>query len=93
MDENGSFSHHEATLQELVEYAERLETTEQRYGGNRKGSADKKNGQVGKGKSGSSEGGPEVGHANDGGNRQRKKRAIATFTGPTVGTQAINAKS
>ena len=36
MDENGSFSHHEATLQQIVEYAERLEVTEQRYGGTRR---------------------------------------------------------
>lgn len=85
MDENGSFSHHEATLQEIVEYAERLETTEHRYGGNRKGSADKKNGQVGKGKSGNSEGGPEVGHANDGGNRQRKKTGDCRVHGPNCG--------
>lgn len=85
MDENGSFSHHEATLQEIVEYAERLETTEQRYGGNLKGSAGKKHGQGGNRKSGNSEGGPEVGRANGGGNHQRTKTGDCRVHGPNCG--------
>jgi len=74
MDENGSFSHHEATLQQIVEYAERLEVTEQRYGGNPKGSAVKKNGHSkGNSQGGSSKGSSEVEPANGGGNRHQKK--------------------
>ncbi|MFN9898115.1 MAG: hypothetical protein ACK55Z_04815, partial [bacterium] len=70
MDENGSFSHHEATLQQIVEYAERLEVTEQRYGGNPRGSAVKKTGHQGNTKSGSSKGSSESEPANGGGYRQ-----------------------
>ena len=87
MDENGSFSHHEASLQQIVEYAERLEVTEQRYGGNPKGSAVKKNGQKGNSQSGSSKGGSEVGPANDGRNRQQKhnKTGDCHVHGPNCG--------
>ena len=73
--EDGSFSHHEATLQQIVEYAERLEVTEQRYGGgNPKGSAVKKNGHKGNGQNGSSKGSSEAEPANGGGNRQHKSK-------------------
>ncbi len=66
MDGNGSVSDHEASLKEIVEYAERVEVTEHRYGGNQKGSTVKKNGQQDKEKSRSSQGSSEVGRANDG---------------------------
>jgi len=92
MDENGSFSHHEATLQEIVEYAERLEVTEQRYGGNPKGSAVKKSGQQGKMKSGSSQGGPEAGRANGGGNRQHNKTGDCRVHGPNCGHSSHQCK-
>ncbi len=73
MNENGSLSQHEASLKEIVEYAERLEVTEHGYGGNRKGSVVKNNGQKGKKKSRSSQDSSEVGRANDSGNRQHYK--------------------
>lgn len=95
MDENGSFSHHEATLQEIVEYAERLEVTEHRYGGNSKSSAVKKNGQKGNSKSGNStKGGSESGHANDGGNRQRTngKTGDCRVHGPNCGHSSHQCK-
>ena len=95
MDENGSFSHHEATMQEIVEYAERLEVTEQRYGGNSKSSAVKKNGQKGNSKSGNSfKGGSESGHANDGGNRQRTtgKTGDCRVHGPNCGHSSHQCK-
>jgi hypothetical protein len=87
MDENGSFSHHEATLQQIVEYAERLEVTEQRYGGNPKGSAVKKNGQKGNSQGGSSKGGSEVELANGGRNRHQKqnKTGDCHVHGPNCG--------
>ena len=87
MDENGSFSHHEATLQQIVEYAERLEVTEQRYGGNPRGSAVKKNGHKGNTKSGSSKGSSESEPANGGGNRQpnSNKTGDCHVHGPNCG--------
>ena len=88
MDENGSFSHHEATLQQIVEYAERLEVTEKRYGGgNPKGSAVKKNGHKGNTQSGSSKGSSEVEPANVGGNRhyKSKKTGDCHVHGPNCG--------
>ena len=88
MDENGSFSHHEATLQQIVEYAERLEVTEQRYGGgNPKGSAVKKNGHKGNTQSGSSKGSSEVEPANGGRNRHQKqnKTGDCHVHGPNCG--------
>jgi len=92
MDENGSFSHHEAPLKEIVEYAERLEVTEQRYGGNPKGSAVKKHGHQGKTKSGSSQGSPEAGRANDGGNRQHHKTGDCRVHGPNCGHSSHQCK-
>ena len=94
MDENGSFSHHEATLQEIVEYAERLEVTEQCYGGggNPKGSAIKKNGQQGKMKSGSSQGGPKAGRTNGSGNRQHNKTGDCRVYGPNCGHSSHQCK-
>ena len=87
MDENGSFSHHEATLQQIVEYAERLEVTEQRYGGNPKGSAVKKQGHKGNLQGGSSKGSSEVEPANGGRNRQHKqnKTGDCHVHGPNCG--------
>ena len=88
MDENGSFSHHEATLQQIVEYAERLEVTEHRYGGgNPKGTAVKKNGHKGNSQGGSSKGSSEVEPANGGGNRQQKstKTGDCHVHGPNCG--------
>jgi len=94
MDENGSFSHHDATMQQIVEYAERLEVTEHRYGGNPKGSAVKKNGHQGNNKGGSSKGGPESGRANDGGNRQRNtnKTGDCRVHGPNCGHSSHQCK-
>jgi hypothetical protein len=70
-----------------VEYAERLEVTEQRYGGNPKGSAVKKNGQKGNSQGGSSKGGSEAEPANGGRNRQQKqnKTGDCHVHGPNCG--------
>ncbi len=71
MDESNGFLWHEASLRDIVEYAERLETTEQRYvnhqkAGNPVGNADKR-GPVGNYKVGNlSDGGPELGSAKGG---------------------------
>ena len=88
IDENGSFSHHEATLQQIVEYAERLEVTEHRYGkGNPKGSAVKKNGHKGNSQGGSSKGSSESEPANVSGKRQHKsqKTGDCHVHGPNCG--------
>ena len=51
MDENSMFSQYETPFKDLVDYAERLELTEDRYeksGGNRNGASNSRGGQAGK---------------------------------------------
>ncbi len=92
MDKNGSFSHHQASLKEIVEYAEQLEVTEHCYGGNRKGSAVKNNGQQCKEKSRSSQGSSDMGHDNNGGSRWHNKTGNYRVHGPNCGHSSHQCK-
>ena len=68
MDENNTFSQYETPLKDMVDYAERLEVTEDRYEkATRNGSAHVRQGQAGKAKGGSpNHGTPESGVAKGG---------------------------
>lgn len=70
MDENNTFSQYETPLKDMVDYAERLELTEDRYekaSGNRYGSSHIRQGQAGKAKGGSPGNGvPESGNVKGG---------------------------
>jgi hypothetical protein len=68
MDENNTFSQYETPLKDMVDYAERLEVTEDRYEkATRYGSSNVRQGQAGKAKGGSpNHGTPESGGAKGG---------------------------
>lgn len=90
MDENNMFSQYETPLKDLVDYAERLELTEDKYekgsSGGRYGHSKVRQGQGGKAKSGSSgNGGSESGNAKGGGASNNSKNRDCLIHGVGCG--------
>ena len=96
MDENSMFSQYETPFKDLVDYAERLELTEDRYeksGGNRNGASNSRGGQAGKAKGGNpGNGGPESGVAKGGGASNFSKNRDCLLHGVGCGHNSHSCK-
>ena len=96
MDENNTFSQYETPLKDMVDYAERLELTEDRYekaSGNRYGSSHVRQGQAGKAKGGSPGNGvPESGNVKGGGASKFSKNRDCLIHGADCGHSSHQCK-